>query len=201
MRRFVFFGLLHCFVSFGQVDCNRHSIFCHIVEIKPSINKQYAMELSNSIYKATQKYSVPKRLFTAIIAQESMFRMGAKNTKTGLVPKDQLTIRYEFNKCVEMLSREECREVTQSTFGRYREETIILDVGLTQINFRTAERFELDLDLLLTDMDYSVNAGALVLGKMRQRWEKKEPIFWWSRYNASNPSKRKQYQQLVERWM
>lgn len=53
------------------IDCNRHKIFCDILTVKPSINRSYAMELSNYIYKWSKYYGTDSKLSVAIAMQES----------------------------------------------------------------------------------------------------------------------------------
>lgn len=69
------------------VDCNVHKIFCDILKVRPSINRSYAMELSNYIYKWTRYYGVDPKLSVAIGRQESGLinkdRRGVVLTKTG----------------------------------------------------------------------------------------------------------------------
>jgi hypothetical protein len=159
------------------------------------------MKLSNVIYNISSRYKLPKRVFTAIIAQESMFKMGAKNTKRGFIKKDLLTLRLEYNLCIEMMSISDCKKFMSSPMTHYQEIEILTDVGVTQIHTSNIKKFGFDIDKLLTDMEYSVEAGAIILSRIKKRWQRKEPLNYWSRYNSSTPIKREQYQQLVERWM
>ena len=77
------------FISFSvyAVDCKKHPIYCQITKNKPSINKNYAMKLSNIIYKTHKKYNIPSRIFTAILMQESGYNLKASNCHRGLYQK------------------------------------------------------------------------------------------------------------------
>ena len=73
------------------------------------------------------------------------------------------------------------------------------DYGIAQINHRTIERYGFDKKRLLTDLEYSVKAGAIVLSDFKRMYGKKEKTYW-SRYNSSNPERRKAYEILVARY-
>jgi len=153
----------------------KHPIYNHIVNIKPSINKDYAMRLSNIIYKACKQYSLPCRIFTAILAQESMFELTAKNMSCGV------------------------------KLDTYERVCVAADVGIAQINYKTIDRYNLDYEKLLTDLKYSVDAGAKVLSWFHKRYSKGDPA-WYSRYNCGTRSTTKratcqEYVELVERFL
>jgi len=76
----------------AKVDCNRHPIYCQMVKLKPSINRTFAMELSNYIYKYSRKYGTDPMISVAIAMQESSLtnidRKGALiETKSGKLVK------------------------------------------------------------------------------------------------------------------
>ncbi len=74
------------------------------------------------------------------------------------------------------------------------------DYGIAQINHKTIQAYNFNKELLLTDLQYSIKAGAIVLSDFKRMYSHKEE-FWWSRYNSSNPVKREQYKQFVLRYM
>ena len=71
---------------------------------------------------------------------------------------------------------------------------------MSQIYYKTARALKFDIDKLTTDLEYSVDAGAIVLADFRKRYSHKE-VDWWTRYNASSTSKRAVYKGLVERYL
>ena len=73
------------------------------------------------------------------------------------------------------------------------------DYGIAQINHKTLEWYGFDKKRLLTDLEYSVKCGAIVLADFKRRYGKKEKTYW-SRYNSSNPERRKEYEILVARY-
>jgi hypothetical protein len=59
------------------------------------------------------------------------------------------------------------------------------DFGISQINDHNIRHMKLDKHKLLTSMEYSVEAGARILGTY-VRYQKKEPLTWSCRYNTGN---------------
>lgn len=66
------------------INCVDHPLYCQIKRNKPEIDSKYAMRLSNSISKYSHKYGIEARLYSAILAQESGYRMDAMNCVEGL---------------------------------------------------------------------------------------------------------------------
>ena len=77
---------------------------------------------------------------------------------------------------------------------------VCTDFGISQIYYKTARSFDFDLELLTTDLTYSIEAGAKVLVDFKKRYGRRE-LDWWTRFNASSPIKRQKYKELVERWL
>ena len=73
------------------------------------------------------------------------------------------------------------------------------DYGIAQINDKTIKRFGFNKKLLLTDLEYSVKAGAIVLADFKRRYGKREKKYW-SRYSSSKLVKRQKYENLVARY-
>lgn len=74
------------------------------------------------------------------------------------------------------------------------------DYGISQINHRTAKAFNIDTNRLLNDLEYSVEAGLIVLADFKKRYGHREDDYW-SRYNSSNRTKRTMYKKLVVGYM
>jgi len=54
--------------------CKRHPIYCKIVELRPDIDRRFAMELSNYIHKASKHFKTDPMVSVAIAMQESAIR-------------------------------------------------------------------------------------------------------------------------------
>jgi len=152
-------------------NCVKHPIYCQIIENNSTLNKKYAMKLSNIIHKYSRRYKIDARIYTAILAQESMYKLNTVATAVGLVKEESDWI------------------VTR----------ISTDFGISQIHYRTTERYKFEIEKLTTDLDYAVDAGAKVLRDFKKSYSKTDN-FWWTRYNAFNKDKRKEYRRKVERY-
>ena len=145
--------------------CAHNPIFCQIVRNKPSIDLDYAMELSNLINKVALELGINPTKYAAILAQESMYKLNTQNTK------------------------KKCK-----------------DYGISQINCETVTGYKFDKKKLLTDLAYSVQAGAIVLSDLKKTYGPLEKDYW-CRYNvgtaakSQNKTKWDKYKQLVARYM
>ena len=76
--------LLLFLLSFNlyAIDCDRHKNYCQIVKNKPTIDKQYAMKLSNILYKVCRKHNIPCNVYNAVLAMSA-----AKPVGPGVKPK------------------------------------------------------------------------------------------------------------------
>lgn len=167
-----------------ELDCNKHPIYCQIKKNSPDLPSEEAFELSNVIYKAASKHNIPVRIFVGILAQESGYQLEAKGCHSGLV------------KVVDKISE---TDLIEPVF-KHEEVKICSDFGIGQIYFKTARGFGFDIQLLTTDLEYSIEASAKVLADFQKRYSAKE-VDWWTRYNARSKIKRKIYKQLVERYL
>jgi hypothetical protein len=159
------------------VDLDKHPIYAQIIKNKPSIDKDYAMKLSNIIYKMHKKYHIPSRIFTAILMQESGYSLKAKGCHSGYRKEN-----------LEMIETKVCT-----------------DFGITQIYYKTAKRWNFDIDRLTENLEYSVEAGAIVLHDIMERFEAKDND-WYVRYNCGFRGTTKRdtcqiYKKLVDRYL
>lgn len=71
----------------AEPNCQNNPIYCKIVKLKPAIDKDFALKLSNSIYKYSKVFGTDPTVSVAIAMQESGFeninRMGSLVTKKG----------------------------------------------------------------------------------------------------------------------
>ena len=156
-----------------SVNCDHHPIYCQIIKNKPTIDKGFAMRLSNILYHASRKHNIPANIYTAILMQESTYRLEAKNCHRGIL--------------VDNVQKENIVKICS-------------DFGISQIYYKTAKLFEFSINQLTSDLEYSVEAGAIVLAEFHKRYGHRE-INWWTRYNSSTAVKRNIYRQLVEQYI
>lgn len=70
-----------------------------------------------------------------------------------------------------------------TTGKRHKKVCIATDFGISQVHFKNIERFHLDKDRLLTDLEYSVDAGAMIMSQYT-KYRVQEPETWTCRYNV-----------------
>lgn len=196
-------SILLLFLSFSAyaVDCKKHPIYCQIKKNQPEIDSKFAMRLSNVIYEMHKKYHIPTRIFTAILMQESGYTLKVNGCHSGL-----------YQKSTPEEARDQCHTFDVQKFSdcfkektEFVEKRICSDFGISQIYYKTAQRFKIDITRLTTDLEYSVEAGARVLADFMERHEAKDND-WWVRYNcgARGTTKRDTcqiYKKLVERYL
>lgn len=110
--------------------------------------------------------------------QESAYRVSAVNKACGLKERD-------------LASEKAC---------------VWQDFGMSQINYKTAQQYDFDLELLTSDEKYSIEAGAQVLVWFKDTYRHREPTMWWTRYNCGTKknvmrSTCLRYRKHVERWL
>lgn len=186
-------------------NCEKNPIYCQIIGNKPTIKKAYAFKLSNVIHKKTRKYNLDPVIFTAILAQESMYKVSAKNCTTGILetPESAAANHYVFNKCLttaDIGTEKFVKCVVAETAYGNKKVKVCTDFGVGQIWYKTANSYEFDLEKLTTDMDYSIEAAAIVLKDFKDRYSRKEQD-WWTRYNARSRDARNKYKKLVGKFI
>ena len=179
------------------VNCDKHPIFCQIKKNSPRFNNKKAMHISNVISKVSRKHKLPTRIFVGILAQESGYKLSAQGCHKGLMASDRkqsscdipliqgTMLDFEYKTCLDSLKPKVVR--------------ICSDFGIGQIYYKTAKGFGFDIELLTTDLEYSIDAAAQVLADFKKRYSARE-VDWWTRYNARSPIKRKIYKTLVKRY-
>jgi len=183
------------------IDCKVHKVFCQIVKNKPLINLNYAMRLSNVIFRVSKKYKLPTEIFTAILMQESSYRLNSERKEIGYRKiTDEEKIVY-LAKCTKK-GMVACRKGIPK---RIKTE-IVTDYGIGQISVDTIERYKFNPDLLISNLQYSVDSSAQVLKWFKSTYSKREKD-WWVRYNVGTRSKRSvrtrwaEYKKLVKKYI
>jgi hypothetical protein len=154
MEAFMKFLILFLFCQTALADS---VVFNQILNNNKNIDKTRAALIAVYIDMAYVKYGIPKKIYAAILMQESSYKLSAINTASS-------------------------------------------DYGISQINKRTAKAFGFNKDRLITDLEYSIEAGAIVLADFQRMYAKKDPL-WFTRYNHNKPSLRKKYLKSISRWM
>lgn len=182
------------------VDLNKHPIYKQIITNEPNINRTYAMKLSNIIHRKSLEYDIDSNLITAILMQESQYNLSAKRCRSGL-REFTLFETIQYNIFCEQRFEEVSEFVKCLNDKPYMiESEVCTDFGIGQIHYSNLFPFSFNVEKLTTDLEYSVEAAFIILSDIKKRYFRDE-YYWWSRYNASTPSKRKIYRKGVQRWM
>lgn len=162
---------------FAQEVTIQQEVLSQIQKNNPSLDQAYAEKLAQVIVEKSIKFRIPANVFTAILMQESGYNVAAKAVKCGFVNETS-----EEKKCV------------------------ITDFGISQIHHKNISRFKFDRKKLLSNLEYSVDAGAKVLSTYT-RYSHKEPKTWFCRYNTGTRSFKKikenclEYKHKVDRYL
>lgn len=140
-----------------QLKKRELEVYTQITKNSPQINKTFARQLSIQIISKSDKHKVSSKILTAIMMQESTYKVSAQNVQSK-------------------------------------------DYGIGQINERTIRNFKLNKKLILTNLEYSVEASAIVLADFKRMYGKREKTYW-TRYNSGRPVKREVYRKLVSRYL
>jgi hypothetical protein len=170
--------IISLIISFksSALDCKKRPLACQIytnrLKVDFPIDSGEALLLEKAISRIAVKHNIDPHLYAAMLMQENKYRLDSKGCHKAIINKG--------------------KKVTINT-------KICQDFGMSQINWRTAQSLKMDIPRMLKDVEYSLESGAIILADFKKRYSKKEK-HWWTRYNASNPEKRKVYQKLVEKY-
>lgn len=195
--------LLWPLVSLAKVDPAKNPIYAQIVTNKPSINKDYALRLSNLIHKYSKLYNFDSNIFTAILAQESMYKLEAKACSKGLRLLSLEEIHFFNSLCERYLDDSKTEEYEKCVKGieDVTIDRVCQDFGIGQVNYRTARTYRFEVNKLTTDLEYSIKSSGKVFADISKMYSKKEPQDYYTRYNASNKAKRLIYKNRIKRYL
>ena len=74
------------------------------------------------------------------------------------------------------------------------------DIGIGQINARTADHYGFDKNRLKFDLEYSITSAATILADLKTKYASKEPQTWFTRYHSYTPHHRMKYLIALQRW-
>lgn len=184
MKLFAFTLLLSSATAYcnsAPYNCNRHKLYCTIVKLKPKINKDFAMQLSNAIYKSSNKYNVDPFRIIAIMRQESGINMNARNTQT---------VTKTHKECDEW---ERC--ITTTTTNKQT-----TDFGLFQFHIKTMQRHKLNINRVMTDMNFTVDFAVNMISRKIKMCSKIWPQTPWACYNTATNKLHQKYVKHVNRY-
>lgn len=158
------------------VDCNRHKVYCKITKLNKHIDKDFAMKLSNMIYRKAKKYKTDPMVSVAIAMQESSIR--------NINRHETAVNHYE---CYHLKICEPIKTIS--------------DVGIFQIHVNTAKHYDIDIHRLLTDIEYQVESHMKILSSKIKLCKRKGIKTVWSCYHSVTPKHRNKYVRMVGRYL
>lgn len=178
--------LLMAFVTTSvsaKTFCERNRIYCKMIKLRPDIDREWAMNFSNILYKKAKKYKIDPMISVAIAMQESSLGRYFFNAKTIIRPAGN---------CYENF-------YTSDKGKKYCVEDEPTDVGNFQFSAKTMEHYKIDLSELL-NLEYEIEWHLKILKhKMKVCSDLKDAA--WSCYHSFTPKFRKDYKKLVERYL
>lgn len=160
-------------VNASEIDCEKHAIYCDIVDKNPRIDKTYAMKLSNLMYKYSQKYDQNPHISVAVGMQET----GLRN-----ISRKQNIIIYD--------------DIYPKGWKVVRGYT---DVCMFQFHVNTITSHKLDPLKLKNDLNYCVEQHFKLMRQKRKICSHLGKDSWTC-YHSVNDIPREHYQKLVERY-
>lgn len=157
-----------------DIDCNKHSIYCDIIDKKPNIDKSYAMKLSNIIYKYSRKYKQNPHISIAIGMQETGLKENTHRKQNVIV----------FDKSFEK---------------GYKIVRGYSDICMFQFHVDTISSHDIDPVKLKSDIDYCVEEHFKLMMQKRKICSHLGKDSWTC-YHSVNKQPREYYKSLVERY-
>lgn len=169
-------------IAWGKrINCSLHKIYCAIVELRPNIDKDFAMQLSNVIHVESKKYRVDPYRVVAIMYQESGIVTHALNKKY-----DKRVIK----ECDDNL---DCVTTIVET-------STVTDYGLFQFHRRTMEIHDLDVHTVMNNWRFTVRFAIQMIADKIRMCKRLWPTTAWACYNSATPGKHEEYVEDVNRW-
>jgi hypothetical protein len=162
-------------------NCKIHPIYCSIIKLNPSIDKSWAMDISNLIYKESKYENVDPFIVVAIMMQESTMKINAINKVT----KEIITTNCnEWHDCVTTITK-----TVKAT-----------DYGLFQFHRSTMENHNLDVEQVLSDWKFTTSFAIKLIAKKEKICKHKYPDTSYACYHSATVEKHKEYVKLVQRY-
>jgi len=173
-------------ISFGTskdsalttMNCKKNPLFCQICQFNPTIDKKWAMKLSNLLHKYGKAYDIDPWRSLAIAMQESSLKEQSRRRK--------VLVYYDVCK------KNHCKK-------KYKYVEGVSDIGLFQFHVNTIIYNKINPLRLASDLDYTVQQHFLLLSKKQQQCDHlgKES---WACYHSKNKKYRDKYVKLVNRY-
>lgn len=161
----------------AKVNCDVHKIYCKIIELNSKVDKKYAMNLSNLLYKYSKKYGT-----------DPIISVGIMKIESGISKIDRTTKGYIFYK--------ECDDIDNCELY-YKKQTVHTDIGEFQFHISTIEYHNLDPIKLKTNMEYNVKNHIKLL-KTKMIMCKGMPYSWGCWHSKTTKYKDRYVKKVLE---
>lgn len=154
--------------------------------LQPSTNDMDADKIATAILRYSRDINLDWRVFISILFQESSLTLDPQNCYMNELHPPIVRIKHIKN-----------HKVTYRLVQKKVKKCI--DYGIAQINFRTwGEELGLNKELLVTDIDYSINAASKILFYYKHRYAKRDAK-WHLRYHSNTPEFKTAYGKVIHK--
>lgn len=143
-----------------------------MLKLSPKMDQKEAYKISNIFSHISKKYKLDAKLLVSIAFQESSFKPNAIRKVSGFI-FDAETKKY-----------------TKTRVGS--------DFCMMQIHISNIQKMDLDVDKLLNNPKYCIEAGAKILSRYKEKHAQTNKV-WWTHYNAKTKMKQNIYFEKVSR--
>jgi len=170
-------------------NCTTHKIYCALYKLSPTLDRRYLMKMSNLIYKYSKQYKLSPLLSVAIFMQESS--LGTfKHRKDKLLIKTKTCITEP----IQFDYSSHCTEKYEVVRG-------ISDAGVWMFSINTIVEYDMDIDRVINDLDYSTEWHFKILKKKIKLCKKRYGDQAWGCYNSATKKYHARYVKLVKKWL
>lgn len=165
-------------VNFTALSCDKNPIFCQILTLRPSIDKSWAYQFSNLLFKYAKQFNMDPMRSLAIAMQETSLKNQHRTRK----------VLVFYNKCQD-----------KKCIKTYKEVEGASDLSIFQFHIKTIKHFDIDPLKLNNSLEYAVKSHFKLLKYKQQRCAYlKENA--WACYHSKTPKYQKRYISMVNRW-
>lgn len=161
-----------------KAACRTHKVYCHILKLRPKIDKNWALQFSNLLYRYGKRYKMDPMRSLAIAMQETSLKNKNRAQKIIVFKK----------KCKEG----KCENSFETVEG-------FSDLSIFQFHVETIKYFDIDPIKLTNSLEYAVDTHYKIL-KYKQNICADLQKNAWACYHSKTPKYQKKYIKMVNRW-
>ena len=199
-----------------EINCNIHKIYCDMKKLRPGMDNNFAMGISNSIYRWSKYYGFDAKRSVAIMMQESYLGHFKNRVIKGVIKtrlcenkSERLSTKNSSDDFF-VIDEEKCWGIGcppgekdyEICRDDYKVVNVLADLSIWQFQPYTTIKHGMDLTLLQTDTDYATQQHFRLL-RIKYRdvtCKKKWPNSRWACYHSTTSVHHKKYIKDVNRW-